>query len=352
MVIRAISQTTPQNNITHFTGTKQPKNKPTAPHTTPGYKAIPLAVIIAMSPLGANATQKTDLKPENNIELSTVPQYNQTIKILSSKKATCFGQPADINLIDKNGKKNLQFVYHTMAGDVVANTTQIAQYRYSLISDDGSIKTFFINRPLTFTDEELAQKQTSSEAIIPPEKSVKDYIEQIQKEYPDAVKTVTFMRKLSMTPNGSLINVGTKNTMKNAVAAQSYGKNIWSGNVTTETGNYKIKLYSTDDNDNNVETFTIQKEGYPELQLQNALFLKNKFFYDTEYPQTVNLGQVQLLDAENKTYRIIDTKLAGTVASLKEQLEEQKAFNKAFFTMILPSNYIVTMEGIVTKVEE
>ena len=354
MEIRAVSQTTPQNNITHFVGADKQKNKQTTPHSAPIYKAVPLAVMIAMSPLGMNATEKTPLENENTIELSAVPNTNQVRqggRIISTKRMDCFSQPADINLIDKNGKKSLQVVYHTMTGDVVANTVKIAQYNYSLTSDDGNSKSFTIRRPLTFTDEELSKNPTSPDAIIPPERAFRDYIEQMQKEYPDAVETVKYTRKLSTTPNGSLRNVGTSDLMKNAVASASYGKKLWSGDIKAESGNFTIRFYLNDGNDGNVETLTVQEEGYPELKLQNALFFKQRLFHDSEYPQVIEFGQVQLRDAKNNSFRIIDTKLAGTINSLKEQLQEQDAFNKAFFTMSLKQDYLVTTEGIVSKVD-
>lgn len=361
MAIRPISQIMPnQTNVIQFEGKKKEKNTP-QPHTTPMVKAVPLAVLIAMSPLSSDAASNYRIEPEaNTIELVDVPEVNeideaqQSGRVLASKT---FGKVRasknlEIQLVQQNNKKNVQFLYTGYDNKITkTRKNQLVKYNFSLRSDDGTSKKFTIKNVHSYTDKELQKDFNSRMApipIVPNDKRVTSYMETLNKQYPGAVEVVQYNRVVGPSATGYLENNAGGNSMKTATPKASYGKNIGSNDFDGDNGKYTIRYYSTDGNENNAEVVTVQKAGYPELKVSLAVYHKDTFFSDYNNATQLNYGQVILVDAKNKKYNIVDNALTQAMDFVKQSLTEQgNAFNNAYAVLSLANNYGVTTKGAV-----
>ena len=365
MAIRPISTIEPKpTNLIQFEGKKKETPKP-QPHTSPMVKAVPLAVLIAMSPLSNDAAANYRIEPEpNTIELVDVPEVNeisdaqQSGRVLSTKRFNRIFNinTLDVQLIQQNNKKSVRFVYTQPNGrTTVTNKNQLVKYNFSLRSDDGTSKRFILKNVHSYTDKELQKDFNSRLApipIVPNDKNVTNYTENLSKKYPGAVETVQYKRIVGPSATGYLENNAGGNSMKTATPKASYGKNIGSNDFDGDNGKYTIRYYSTDGNENNAEVVTVQKAGYPELKVGLVMYHKDTFFSEDNNATQLQYGQVLLVDAKNKKYNIVDNALTQAMDVVKQSLTEQgNAFNNAYAVLSLTNNYGVTTKGAVFAVD-
>lgn len=358
MAIRPITQIVPnQTNLINFEGKKK-KTPEAQPHTSPMAKAVPLAVLIAMSPLSNDAAANYRIEPEpNTIELVDVPEVNeiseaqQSGRVLSTKRfdRVFDTNTLDVQLVQQNNKKSLKFIYTQPNGrTTVTNKNQLVKYNFSLRSDDGTSKRFTLKQPHSYTDADLAKAASVRIPIVPNDKRVVAYMETLNKKYPGAVEVVQYNRIVGQSATGYLGNNKGGNSMKTATPKASYGKNLGSENFDGDNGKYTIRYYSTDGNENNVEVVTVQKAGYPELKASLAMYHKDTFFSEDNNAAKLEYGHVVLVDAKNRKYNIVDTALTQALDLVKQSLTEQgNAFNNAFAVLSLANNYGLTTKGAV-----
>ena len=362
MAIRPISTIEPKpTNLIQFEGKKKETPKP-QPHTSPMVKAVPLAVLIAMSPLSSDAAANYRIEPEpNTIELVDVPEVNeiseaqQSGRVLSTKRFNRIFNinTLDVQLIQQNNKKSVRFVYTQPNGrTTVTNKNQLVKYNFSLRSDDGTSKRFTLKQPHSYTDADLAKPASVRIPIVPNDKRVVAYMETLNKKYPGAVEVVQYNRIVGPSATGYLENNAGGNSMKTATPKASYGKNIGSNDFDGDNGKYTIRYYSTDGNENNAEVVTVQKAGYPELKVSLAMYHKDTFFSEDNNATQLQYGQVILVDAKNKKYNIVDNALTQAMDVVKQSLTEQgNAFNNAYAVLSLANNYGLTTKGAVFAVD-
>ena len=362
MAIRPISTIEPKpTNLIQFEGKKKETPKP-QPHTSPMVKAVPLAVLIAMSPLSSDAAANYRIEPEpNTIELVDVPEVNeisdaqQSGRVLSTKRFNRIFNinTLDVQLIQQNNKKSVRFVYTQPNGrTTVTNKNQLVKYNFSLRSDDGTSKRFTLKQPHSYTDADLAKPASVRIPIVPNDKRVVAYMETLNKKYPGAVEVVQYNRIVGPSATGYLENNAGGNSMKTATPKASYGKNIGSNDFDGDNGKYTIRYYSTDGNENNAEVVTVQKAGYPELKVGLVMYHKDTFFSEDNNATQLQYGQVILVDAKNKKYNIVDNALTQAMDVVKQSLTEQgNAFNNAYAVLSLANNYGLTTKGAVFAVD-
>lgn len=359
MAIRPITQTMPkQNNTINFEGNKKPSAQQKQTHSTPLTKSVPLAVLIAMSPLAMDATSNNRINREpNTIELVDVyetekPNTTAVLQVpkIISQKSFNMGIHGNVNVrvlgSANSSNKSLQFDF---GDDLITNNNQLVKYNFSIVSDDGSKKHFSHNAVYCY---EEAKPTATSIPVILEDKSVIKYMESLKSKYPTAVKTITYNRTLAPNTGGYLQNNASGDIMKNAKPKVSYGKNIGSQEIDGDKEKYIITYYTTDNNENNAEVITLTKKGYPELKVGVAIYHNDKFGIVNTNPQSaLQYGQVQLVDANNKTYNIIDNNLTVALDIIQQELTKQKAFNNAYAVLSLSNQYSTTPKGAVYNVD-
>lgn len=353
MAIQAIRQTMPRANAINFEGKKDktPKHQPAS---SPMYKSVPLAVLIAMSPI-VSSSRGNDTSITQPITTTQIMSDNPTETILATKtfKQIEPGIDLKVDLVDRDNKKNVRFTYIDLEhGNDVTEDNKLVNYNFSIVSDDGSKKSFKLNRIHSFLKDENPSPYVEPAPIIINNKGLIDYLNKIKKQYPDAIKTETYDRTLSINPSGTYLrNNAEGDIMKKAQAKESYGKNVGSQDFEGDNGKYTFAYYSTDGNENNLEVVTVKKEGYPELKVQNALYQECVFGAGTKNATSIKYGQVQLVDANNKTYNIIDNALAEAVDMIKTSLSEQNAFNNAYPVLSFSNKYGETPKGAIYAID-
>ncbi len=356
MAIKPVSQLIPKStNLVQFEGKK--KNNQPKTSTTPMVKAVPLAVLIAMSPMATNASKNPTIEKQNNIEMLDIQAVNNTQqsgKVISTKRFNQIEPGIDlgVELLNMNGQKNVKFSY-IENGKKIDETidNRFIKYNFTIVSDDGTKKSFKLKSVHSFVKDPYQSALIEPKPVIIKKKAVVNYMETLNKQYPQDIKKVEYNRTLAPTSGGTLQNNAQGNVMKNAKPMESYGKYVGSQDFEGDNGVYTVRYYSTDENDNNAENVTIQREGYPELKVALLVFHNDYFNKATDNPTKIAYGQIMLKGADSK-YNIIDNKLALTLDQVKDILtKEQNAFNNAFASVSISNEYGTTQKGAVYKID-
>lgn len=357
MAIRPVSQVRQgQTNLINFSGKQKDKttNYQSNSSATPFVKAVPLAVLIAMSPLNANSINNNHVDTEiDNIEMvdnNAIDEIQQSSsgRVIAKKEfnSVAGAQKLTVELLQNANRKSTRFTYNALGKNTVIDQNQIARYNFSLISDDGSVKRFSFKNVHSYTEQELNKEYGSPTPIIANSRAVLNYVESINKQYPNTIKTVVYNRKLAPTSGGTIQNNARGDILKNAKAKTSYGKELGAQDIDGDNGKYTVRYYSTDGNDNNVEVVTLQKHGYPELKTGLVVEHEDIISADSDLRKPFKYGQVILIDANNKSYNIVDDKLTQTMKLVKLGLtQENNAFNNAYAILLASQQYDMTPKG-------
>ena len=356
MEIKAISQAiSPKSNLINFSGKQKQENTHKNSQTTPLVKAIPVAVLIAMSPLNSISATDNTIDPEtNNIEMldsdhiKKINQQKSENKVITQKefKSIAGAQKLKIELMQYPTCKRTRFTYSSFGKNTVSYFNQIAKYNFSLISDDGSTKEFTFKNVHSYTAAVLNQKGNNKTPIIANNKAVLDYMEALNQKYPNSITIMEYNRKLAPTSGGTIQNNARGDILKKAKPQEYYGKMLGAQDVDGDNGRYTVRYYSTDGNNNNVEVVTVQKQGYPELKTGIVLEHNDVICADIDLRKSLKYGQVVLIDANNNSYNIVDNNLAENLKIIKYGLEQQNnAFNNAYTVLSLSQQYDMTTRG-------
>ncbi len=357
MAIRPITQIMPkQNNIVQFEGKKKNSNQPKT-STTPMVKAVPLAVLIAMSPMTTTASNSQRLEVQNDIEMVESPVVNdiEQARVISQKRFNQIEPGIDlgVDLLNVNGKKQVKFTYIENGKNIDETTdNRFVKYNFTIVSDDGTKKSFKLKSVHSFIKDPYQSALITPKPVIIKKKAVVNYMENLNKQYPQDIKKVEYNRILAPTTGGTLQNNAKGDIMKDALPMENYGKYVGSQDFEGDNGTYTVRYYSTDENDNNAENVTIQREGYPELKVGLLVFHNDYFNKGTDNPTKISYGQITLNGANNSRYNIVDNKLALTLNQVKDILtKEQNAFNNAFAAVSISNDYGTTEKGAVYNID-
>lgn len=328
MAIKAITHTLLQNNI-NFAGAEKKKNKQsqTSSHSAPIYKSVPLAVLIAMSPLSANADENNRIEKENNpIEVVATPNVEDTQqsgKILASKKFVAktyapyttvdgfdaFPEDVEVRLIDNNGKKSIDLQYKWYNHLVHTDDITLINNNISLRSSDESLGQVFSYKSLQCSPP----PNTRIDEKIYYEPDLIKYVEKLGKKYPEALKIKTQNTDrypTTMNKQNGWLTPRAFYKLKDAVEPESYGQQVYADFFGTKIGNYDLCQYFND----NKYIITIKKEGYPELKVNKVDYIKATF---TNTLDEFNLPIIELIDAKNNRFVLLDDTIAEILTRIK-----------------------------------
>ena len=254
---------------------------------------------------------------------------NVTISLKSTD-----GNNKDFEAVEISHDASVNMGGRTLKSTITDNVKGLYTYKYNVISDDGvngskfSIKAVWGDNDITATTDKV----------------ILNYFESLSKDprNNDAFETKTITRNLRPSADGCYQNVPNGDILKGANPETDCGKLVAEQDINdNRMGKFRLRLYSTDDNDNNAERITFQKEGYPEVEIVSAYTPLHTFAGETENPYVFRSGVVVLRDYDSKLFYIE----SNSLVKFLYDIGYENIYNKEI-------NYLFADSGIAAPVVE
>ncbi len=365
MTIRPVTSISTANayNAVNFEGKKKKHSGKSEYIINPGAQklAIPLAAAITMAPLNVidakglhkNNSDIDNRKIEYVDDISSINTIsNEGGTIIESKNFVSdkYG-PYKVNLISTDGNnktfEKIAFeAYNELVKKNLSNDVkQLAVYNYQVVSDDGSKSTSFTLKNV------LVDSGMQSTPFTYNQDNIVNYIEKLIDDPRNnkAIDKVVYNRTIRPSADGNFQNVGGKDILKDAEPFKPNGKLIDSDDITMENKVLgKLRYYSLNGNDNDIELVTYQKNGYPELRIFNLYTNKHVFEPYSEVPSSFVTGIMELSDGNRKHYYLEEPALVFALADLKAENPEK--FKYGIMGESNTINYLITPKGAIMPV--
>ena len=365
MTIRPVTSISTANayNAVNFEGKKKKHSGKSEYIINPGAQklAIPLAAAITMAPLNVidakglhkNNSDIDNRKIEYVDDISSINTIsNEGGTIIESKNFVSdkYG-PYKVNLISTDGNnktfEKIAFeAYNELVKKNLSNDVkQLAVYNYQVVSDDGSKSTSFTLKNV------LVDSGMQSTPFTYNQDNIVNYIEKLIDDPRNnkAIDKVVYNRTIRPSSDGNFQNVGGKDILKDAEPFKPNGKLIDSDDITMENKVLgKLRYYSLNGNDNDIELVTYQKNGYPELRIFNLYTNKHVFEPYSEVPSSFVTGIMELSDGNRKHYYLEEPALVFALADLKAENPEK--FKYGIMGESNTINYLITPKGAIMPV--
>ena len=333
MAMEAISSARNDYKV-NFLGKKE-KSAPVSQPVSGTMKAVPLAVLLAMSPLTTtNAENIMREENVNSIELAQVPQENPPKNFVEAKGfgGEWFDYTIAVVKDEKNSGKYK--IWMDCYSPILATSKGISGYmskfnkvNYNIYDDTGRrVDNFSYNQAFMYA---LEGSDTNFDGVI-----VKDacsYIEELMKKYDTGVKPQVKNYALRMTPSGALVHGRSEALLNKEIpTAQTlnYGKIYNVGEVSTSTGNYMVYMHSTDGDNGNFECVSISNEdGTIRHKVTGLVACNAEITSIGDKIKDVGLHQINLIDPQGKSAVICNQELWETLLKLTQTTDYNKAFS-------------------------
>jgi len=345
MAIEAISGVRNNGlNSVNFEARKGKKSSPVS-NPTSTVKAVPLAVILAMSPMTTTNAENI-MRGENQfnrIELVEIPQTQQSGTVVQSQTYKIDeARGVLVDYIDLDGNEdNVELInlYETNKDYKGGKRKIETVYNQNLYLDtDNGLS----NGPLP-----MQYVQVSWERKNPDSGKIETKID----NYDNVGNMVQYLAAFAKSPynNGAIKLNKTEQrqhvrpdcTLKEEAALNFYdvkyepihkGECISYYDVKTQNDEYKLRMYSTDGNDENYEYMTLQGKNSSEFKIFSVATTKLKMeepSYNNSTKEDYTLYHINIGKLDNTTkkaqYSILDKDLYVAIAGLMKH----ESFNNA-----------------------
>lgn len=370
MAIAPITNTLTRNSNVAFTAlrVKKDKQEQESGSSSSFMKAVPLATMLAMSPLTvANINAADRIDDGHNIELvesQGIDEVEQVQNVLKSKVFSDSNGSTKVTFVNSdNNKNNFEKVLITeswpansrlniKAGSATYEVKGITKYNYKIQADDGNNSS---NMP--FIRLSVAAQNGNEVAIT--DKKVCQFVanELASSNNNSNVSKNVINRNLRMSydedftlqnvPNGNIISSskGIANGVKN-MGAVLLGTQQFDG----DNGTYEAKYYSLQ-KDDRVQMITIKGPNFPHLWVV-ANFRNNASFENygsgENTPQSYSYSQTVLLDEDLKKYSISDRSLTNILMSIYDN----EIVDNCFEVKEQYNNYMVLPKGAIAPIHD
>lgn len=342
MAIQALSSVTNKgySNVSFGKrGEKSVKNQ-SNPHVVSSLKAVPLAALIAMSPL--NTTNAKDMmRSERNQNVIELTQSQQDISVPQIKDFVEYKQFPLVNsnvFVGVLKDKNAQGKY-TIWADYSDILTEMGDYSYYLhgnVTNFNKVKYNIVDDANTaIGNVEFEQVYVSNEdginhsgALSNPD--VIKYVKDLMSKYDTGITPVNREYTLKMTSSGELkhSSVDTSWIEKAKNSGQAWGSYLGSHTVETSDGNYIVRIFSTDENDDTFEKVSIEKEGGgPRMQVDQFLACNAQFqTNDNDLVDKLGLYQINVSQKYVGAFSICNEELWKFLLDVYQMPDNNNAF--------------------------
>ena len=336
MIIEAISgvKNSSFNNI-NFEARKNKKGSPVSnPTVSSTVKAVPLAVLLAMSPMtttnaenimrgeaNTNAIELVNAQSSSRVVESKIFEKDFTNYTVSVEKTSQADNPYKIRVEAKSTEDMFNKFYYD------GYVTGFNKVNYGVYDDSGRKVSQFNYKHAVLSDvnNEYVPESVTDEDVC-------KYVEQLMAKYNTGVKPQNQNFALKMTTYGDLIHTKpSTNWLQETEVAYSgkYGKIINTGDVETEDGPYRVYLNSTDGDDKSFEAVSIvNKDGTIRHRVSGVIACSAEIHPSLGDKVTdLELHQINIIDPNGRQRVICNKELWNVLIRLSNVAE----FNDAYY---------------------
>ena len=334
--------------------------------------AVPLATLIAMSPINTAASAKTYSDSDANsvsLYIDGLDDLHQSSKVINSKKfytgqgmgpvngnVTIYDTYSTLKFIDNDGNRNdFERIEKVTTSPSLKNTSEttdideLAEYSYTIGSDDGSTSNYFTFMRAYASNDDIKKSKIEAQDLC---QMLHDELYSSRNNSGVKLSSTDFILRASATSEG-LQNVPNKDIMKNAapIVRPNY-KRLGTQDFEGQNGKYKISYYAITESakkaGDNIEFVTIKKDGYPELAVIANYPSKAKIINNSGKDWIFDYGITILKDQNNKKYCISDMDLTQALTII---YNNEKTDGDAYKCELLEKEYSFSDKGIIVPLD-
>ncbi len=320
--------------------------------------AVPLATLIAMSPLNTQSANRANLDVEaaERTEL-VINAPSQEPQVISSKNFHLgAGQELIFNALSTDGNpdnfEKIQIKWKQPISKAKHETfemTELSKLNYSVVGDDGNSANGKVSLYEMLT-KGLDGRFQGRNMTFSLNDSMAAYLKSLlnsPKNNTDVVQK-TYTNKLRPTSENQLQNVPNGNIIKNAPAYKCALKNVGQQDFEGCYGTYTFRYYTFDENEDNMELLTITPPGGTELVCMGAYTNTALFSDGRGGHKEIKYETIKLMDNNDKKYMICDEDISAWLY----HITQTSAFNGGYEIKNLPPvEYTILSKGVVAPIE-
>ena len=336
------------NNVT-FAGKENKENRHSS-HTTSPVKAVPLAVLLAMSPMVNVDAQNSNFRVIDKkiysgvLRDELVKNMDLRVEFLDSD-----GNASTIENVNFSSDRTVnRMMNNEPLGryDIYGGVKSLTDYTFNVIGDDGNSAGKIGYSQLILSDGHEISLGNVVDDMRKFSSSSKNNAFDVKKIN---VNLIPFKDGGIKTKINGATNFDTSWVQKTRNRYYDFGKKILMGELQTSQGNYKISFYSKDGNDNNFETVVMERDDGLRFKLDGITQLDLMFATaDGNRDEKISLGMINVSWPEVGQHSIFDDELFNEIF----KLAQDKKFNKAFSASIINKKVTVTQNGILTTYKQ
>lgn len=330
--------------------------------------AVPLTVLLAMSPLNPVLAERNSVFGEDNYATEMVEQASPTdeIKFVKSKD----GHGMLVMLADENNdsfyldfqSKNADGKYQSVTvcmpfkGELNKKTnlretvtrtiTEIRPLKYTLMGDDGTSDINF----------SFKQVRTKESPVGYSSDKLADFLEDFINGKIEGMKNDGAVKygapldlKIRMGTRGNFVNgaINTKWLDEGRAVSEDWGRTLTSVDVETSQGKYRLFAVSTDRNNDDFESVIIKKDGEGEFKVAGVK-LSHINLEDRAKIGDFNMGVIELYKRNSEAkVRITDQKLFDALWDVTKDTR----FNNAYSAEMVEAKMRITGDGLMVTTQ-
>ncbi len=359
MAISPINSVSFRNNYNqvNFEGKKHEKSD--GLRVSNSIKAIPLATLIALSPLNnIEADAQVKNTHANRIEVVQAKTYDKILFDGDSSiglKFRYLSSDSDnqtIEKIDAESQELLSFVAGSSRQIENAEVKSINNYQLSLVGADGNAVGSIKHSQLELRG--VANNEGRRKYYpIANEQIVNDFTSFANSDRNNGAIQIRSVKNTLYAAPGKMPSTYNKvNTSwmdKTKEGNFNFGTLLKEDNLSTQKNNYTLKFYSSDNKDNDVETILCEREDGVRFKIDGLRVLNLKVVAEESYDDSpMSLGCIDISWPNVGKFTIFDNDLFTSLAKLGQYSNFTKAVN------LSQSNYniMINSDGSISKVNK
>lgn len=353
MAIAPVSNVSFRSNYNQVNFEGKKKEKSSGLHVTNSIKVIPLATLLALSPLnnveaGAQAGISSNSDRTEMVHQSKLNTFNRA-DVIEYKDFNYNGFDIRVNLVKNKENPSLKNIWmeweHGMNVGGSGVISKLNHIKYNIKGEDGCSAGNVIFDAVYLNDKENIEH---SHSFSNPD--LCSYVNRLIKNNQTSVVERNVTLNLSPATSGWVVsgrNINTDWIEQARNSMQRWGTQIGFWQVDTNNGKYKIFAYNTDDNKDDFEQLAIEKEGGPLLQVKGLVGGLASFKTIDNDIKDVDLYQINVKKGNVGVHAIYNQQLWEFLAALYQHQRNNnsvEAFDAHYRYSILENGSILASE--------
>ena len=311
-------------------------------------KVMPLAALIALSPLTVTYAQN------NNSKVLNQKIYSEVLKDQIEKnmdlRVEYIDSDGDYSTVESVHFSKDKTVNKMMNGepmgvyDIYGGVKSLTDYRFNVIGDDGKSLGTIVYSQLILSDGHEISLGNIVEDMRNFSSSSKNNAFKVKKVDVDLVPGLDASLQAK-----HVSKFDTSWVQQTRNKYYDFGKKILSGDLKTSQGNYKMSFYSKDGDNGNFETVVVERDDGLRFKLDGITQLELMFATaDGNKEEKISLGMINVSWPNLGEHAIFDNELFNEIF----RLTQDSKFNNAFSASIIDKKVTVTQSGILSTLSQ